>query len=83
MSNQALDPDDDMPAEIDFSKGVRGLHYLGPDASISFPPGATFVCFDPDVQIWLAAKAADKGVSSQAIANDLLRRQIETIEAMK
>ena len=84
MNNQSSDPrDEDMPAEIDFSKGVRGLHYIGPDATISFPGGATFIGVDADVQTWLSAKAADQGRSSQAIANELLRRQIETIESMK
>jgi hypothetical protein len=27
MNNQGVD-DDDIPAEIDFSKGTRGLHYI-------------------------------------------------------
>jgi hypothetical protein len=28
---------DDMPAEIDFSKGIRGLHHIPSDAQVSMP----------------------------------------------
>lgn len=72
--------DADMPDELDFSKlgkGERGKFY--------FPRETHHVPYylDPEVQAWLTAKAASKGVSSESIANELLRRQIETIEAMK
>ena len=33
MNNQPI-KDDDMPPEIDFSKGVRGLHHVPPDARV-------------------------------------------------
>jgi hypothetical protein len=36
MSNPSLH-DEDMPAEIDFSKGVRGLHYIPADARVLMP----------------------------------------------
>ena len=36
MNNQPSD-DDDIPAEIDFSKGVRGLHHIPPDAKVRMP----------------------------------------------
>jgi hypothetical protein len=29
--------DDDMPAEIDFSKGVRGLHHIPTGAKVLMP----------------------------------------------
>jgi len=35
MKDQPLD-DSDMPAEIDFSKGIRGLHHI--------PPGEASIC---------------------------------------
>jgi hypothetical protein len=78
--------DDDMPAELDFSKlgkGVRGLHYLGPNVTVSFPPDPVPVYLDHTVQAWLTAKAASKGLSPDDIANQLLKRDIEVIEAMK
>lgn len=33
MNNQPIE-DDDMPAEIDFSQGVRGLHHVPTDVVI-------------------------------------------------
>ena len=36
MNHQPLD-DDDMPAEIDFTKGVRGLHHIPPGAKVLMP----------------------------------------------
>ena len=36
MNHQPPD-DDGMPAEIDFSKGVRGLHHVPPDAKVLMP----------------------------------------------
>jgi len=35
MSNQPID--DDMPAEIDFTKGVRGLHHIAAGAKVPMP----------------------------------------------
>lgn len=35
MSDMLID--DDMPAEIDFSNGIRGLHHIPPDAQIFVP----------------------------------------------
>jgi hypothetical protein len=75
-----LDDDDDMPAELDFSKlgkGERGKFY--------FPKEGHHIPFylDQEVQAWLTAKAASKGVSPEEIANQLLKRDIEVIEAMK
>jgi hypothetical protein len=34
---EVLMEDDDMPVEIDFSKGVRGLHHIPPDAKVFVP----------------------------------------------
>jgi hypothetical protein len=36
MSNQPIE-DNDLPAEIDFSKGVRGLHHIPPGAKVPMP----------------------------------------------
>lgn len=69
--------DDDMPAEIDFSKGVRGKFYH-PDARLNLP-----VYLDADVQAYLAAIASRKGVQLSELANDLLKREIDLIEAVK
>ena len=75
-SNHSQD-DDDMPAEIDFSKGVRGKFYHA-NAALNLP-----VYLDADVQAYLSAIASKKGVQLSDLANDLLKREIAIIEAVK
>jgi hypothetical protein len=73
--SQAQTPfDDDMPAEIDFSKGVRGK-FFHPEARLHLP-----VYLDDQVQSRLTALANAKGVDFSALVNDLLRKDIELIE---
>ncbi len=69
--------DDDMPAEIDFSGGVRGKFYR-PNLKLNLP-----VYLDAEVQAYLAAIASRKGVPVSDLANDLLKREIAIIEAVK
>jgi hypothetical protein len=68
---------DDMPANIDFSNGVRGK-FFHPNATLNIP-----VYLDKDVQTYLAAIAARKGIPISDLANDLLKREIQIIEAIK
>jgi len=74
MGTQANPLDDDMPAEIDFSKGARGK-FFRPGAQLSLP-----VYLDDEVQAALSALASAKGVELSALVNDLLRKDIELIE---
>lgn len=67
-------PPDDLPAEIDFSKGTRG-QFFRPGAKLSLP-----VYLDDQVQARLAALANAKGVDFSTLVNDLLRKDIELIE---
>jgi hypothetical protein len=69
--------DDEMPAEIDFSKGVRGKFY-SPNAIMKLP-----LYLDPQVQNYLSERARAKGVDLTHLVNDLLRKDIELIEAAK
>lgn len=69
--------DDDMPAEIDFSKGVRGKFYHA-NAKLNLP-----VYLDQEVQAYLSAIATKKGIQLSELANDLLKREISIIEAVK
>jgi hypothetical protein len=69
--------DDDMPAEIDFSGGTRGKFYR-PNTRLNLP-----VYLDADVQAYLAAIAAKKGVPLSELANDLLKKEIAILEAVK
>jgi len=61
----------------DFSKGMRGKFYR-PDAVFRLP-----VYLDEKVEKYLAAKAEAKGVELSDLVNDLLKREIEIIEAVK
>ena len=66
-----------MKQEYDFSKGVRGKFYR-PDVQFNLP-----VYLDADVQAYLAAKAAEKGVPLSDLVNELLQRDIALIESAK
>ncbi len=66
--------DEDMPAEIDFSKGTRGK-FFRPGAKLNLP-----VYLDDQVQSRLAALANAKGVDFSTLVNDLLKKDIELIE---
>ena len=69
--------DDDLPAEVDFTNATRGKIYR-PNLLLSLP-----VYLDAEVQEYLNAIAAKKGVALSQLANDLLKREIGIIEAVK
>ncbi len=66
-----------MKDRYDFSKGERGKFYR-PDAVFRLP-----VYLDEKVEKYLTAKADAKGVELSDLVNDLLKREIEIIEAVK
>ena len=74
MSTAQTPPDDDLPAEIDFSGGKRGKFYK-PGATLNLP-----VYLDAEVQSRLARLANAKGIDFSALVNALLRKDIELIE---
>jgi len=65
-----------MKEQYDFSKGVRGKFYH-PNAAFKLP-----VYLDEQVQGYLAAKAQAKGIDLSELVNDLLKREIEMIQAV-
>ena len=65
-----------MKEHYDFSKGVRGKFY-NQNAVFELP-----VYLDERVQGYLSAKAQAKGIDLSALVNDLLKREIELVEAM-
>ena len=69
--------DNDIPAEIDFSGGKRGK-FTRPNARLNLP-----IYLDAEVQSYLSALAARKGVALSELANDLLRKDIAILEAGK
>ena len=77
MSNLPL-TDDEMPAEIDFSKGVRGLHHIPPGAKVFMPAS-----IEKNVWEYFAGKAKQQGVELSTLLTEVLQRDIEISEALK
>lgn len=77
MGTQATPNDDDMPSEIDFSKGSRGK-FFHQGARLSLP-----VYLDADVQDYLSARAKARGIEVAQLVNELLKKDIELIEAAR
>ena len=69
--------DDDLPEEIDFSKGVRGKFYKS-NAVFNLP-----VYLDAEVQAYLSIIASKKGVALSDLANDLFKKEIAILETVK
>ena len=70
--------DEKMPAEIDFSKGVRGLHYVPPGAKVFLPAS-----IERSVWEYFSGKAGQKGIDLSELLTDVLKRDIEVNEALK
>ena len=71
-------PDNDMPAEIDFSKGTRGLHHIPPGARVYLP-----VSIESSVWKYFSEKAEQKGVGLSELVTEILKRDIEINEALR
>jgi hypothetical protein len=69
---------DEMPAEIDFSKGVRGLHYISRDAKVFMPAS-----IERSVWEYFSSKAERRGVDLSDLLTEVLKRDIEINEALK
>lgn len=74
---QANPNGDDMPAEIDFSKGTRGKFYKA-GARLDLP-----VYLEAEVQAYLADRATARGIEVAQLVNELLKKNIELIEAAR
>lgn len=66
-----------METEYDFSNAERGRFHRT-DAMLALP-----IYLDPEVREYLAACAKAKGVELDRLVNELLKRDIELIEAAK
>ena len=77
MKNRPLE-ENNMPAEIDFSKGVRGLHHIPPGARVLMP-----VSIEKVVWEYFSGKAEQRGVNLSELLTEVLKRDIEINEAMK
>ena len=77
MSNPPTERDD-MPDEIDFRKGVRGLHHIPPGAKVFLPAS-----IERSVWEYFSGKAEEKGVELSELLTEVLQRDIEINEALK
>jgi hypothetical protein len=77
MNDEPID-DNDIPGEIDFSKGVRGLHHIPPGAKVLMP-----LSIERGVWEYFAVKAQQRGVNLSDLVTEVLKRDIEINEAMK
>ena len=77
MSNEPIE-DNDMASDIDFSKGVRGLHHIPSDATVFLPAS-----IERSVWQYFSKKAEQKGVDLSDLLTDVLKRDIEINEALK
>lgn len=77
--NQAMnhEDEDEMPAEIDFSRGQRG-QFFKPGMKLNLP-----VYLDAPVQARLAALAEAKGVELSVFINELLKKDLELIDGAR
>lgn len=66
-----------MKPEYDFSKAERGK-FFRPDAELRLP-----IYLSPEVQAYLAARAAQKGIPLGEMVNTLLKQDIQMIESVK
>lgn len=66
-----------MKREYDFSNAARGRFYR-PDIVL-----ASSVHLEPGIRDWLTSRAESKGTTLNELVNELLRKDIELIEAAK
>jgi hypothetical protein len=71
MNDRSVD-DDEMPAEIDFSNGVRGLHHIPSGAKVFLPTS-----IERSVWEYFSRKAEQKGIGLPELLTDVLKRDIE------
>ena len=75
MSDQR---NDDGPAEIDFSSGVRGLHHVPREATVLMPAS-----IEKSVWTYFSVKAEERGIQLSELLTEVLKRDIEIDEALK
>lgn len=66
-----------MNDEYDFSQGERGKFY-SPDAKLATP-----IYLEPEILGYLNERAEAKGIEVEQLVNDMLRRDIALVEAVK
>jgi hypothetical protein len=77
MNNPLIDRDE-IPPEVDFGKGIRGLHHIPPGAKVLMP-----LSIERSVWEYFAGKAEQRGIDVSELVSEVLRRDIEISEALK
>lgn len=77
MKDQTRD-NNEMPAEIDFGKGRRGIHHIPPGAKVLMP-----VSIEKDVWEYLSKRAGQRGIELSELVTEVLKRDIEINEALR
>ncbi len=77
MNDRPVD-DDEMPAEIDFSNGMRGLNHIPSTAKVFLPAS-----IERSVWEYFSRRAEQKGIGLSELLSDVLKRDIEINEALK
>ena len=77
MSDQAAE-DPGMPAKIDFSKGVRGLHHIQAGEKVFLPAS-----IERSVWEYFSVIAEQKGVDLSELLSEVLKRDMEINETLK
>jgi hypothetical protein len=77
MSDHPIE-DEKMPANIDFSRGVRGLHTIPAGAKVYLP-----AAIEKSVWEFYSGKAEQKGVDLAELLTDVLKRDMEISETLK
>ena len=70
--------DDDIPAEIDFSTGARGIHHIPPGAKVFVPAS-----IEREVWEYFSEKADQRGVELSELLSEVLRRDIHINQELK
>jgi len=73
-----MSSDNDMPREIDFSKGVRGFHHIPLGSKVLMP-----VSIEKGVWEYFSEKAEQRGIALSELVTEVLKRDIEINEALK
>jgi len=76
MNNQPIE--NDMPAEIDFSRAARGVHHIPPGEKVFMPAS-----IEKEVWEYFAGRAEQRGIELSALLTEVLKRDIEINEALK
>ncbi len=73
-----LTVNDEMPDEIDFTTGVRGLHHIPADGKVFLPASI-------ERSVWehFSRKAARQGIGLSDLLNDVLQRDMAGDSAPK